>query len=157
MEVSGQQSFYPWEGSSLISWRGGWMDCRASLDTEERTEIARPTSEQTLIPQLSSPEISCYTNWVIPAPMPHIGIATGYGLDNQGVGVLVPVGSRIFSSPCCPDQLWDPLSLLSNVYQGDLMPGVKQPGREADHSPAASAKVKKNVIYTSTPPYAFMA
>jgi hypothetical protein len=28
---------------------------------------------------------------------------------------------------------------------------------EADHSPPASAEVKKIWIYTSTPPYAFMA
>jgi hypothetical protein len=27
-----------------------------------------------------------------------VGIATGYGLDNQGVGVQVLVGSRIFSA-----------------------------------------------------------
>jgi hypothetical protein len=31
------------------------------------------------------------------------------------------------------------------------------PGHDADHSPPASAKVKKMWIYTSTPPYAFMA
>jgi hypothetical protein len=36
-------------------------------------------------------------------------------------------------------------------------PGVKRPGREADHSPTTSAEVKKIWIYTSTPPYAFMA
>jgi hypothetical protein len=35
--------------------------------------------------------------------------------------------------------------------------GVKRPGREADRSPPASADVKKMWIYTSTPPYAFMA
>jgi hypothetical protein len=29
--------------------------------------------------------------------------------------------------------------------------------READHSPRTSAEVKKMWIYTSTPPYAFMA
>jgi hypothetical protein len=28
-----------------------------------------------------------------------IGTATGYGLDDRGVGVRVPVGPRIFSSP----------------------------------------------------------
>jgi hypothetical protein len=39
----------------------------------------------------------------------------------------------------------------------DSFPGVKQPGREADHSPPTSAEVKKMWIYTSTPPYAFMA
>jgi hypothetical protein len=40
---------------------------------------------------------------------------------------------------------------------GALSPGVKRPGREADHSPSTSAEVKKTWIYTSTPPYAFMA
>jgi len=30
--------------------------------------------------------------------------------------------------------------------------GVKQPKREADHSPPSSAKVKNEWIYTSTPP-----
>jgi hypothetical protein len=34
-----------------------------------------------------------------------VGIATGYGLDDQGVGVRVPVGSRTFSSPRRPDQI----------------------------------------------------
>jgi hypothetical protein len=31
------------------------------------------------------------------------------------------------------------------------------PAREADVSPPTSAEVKKMLIYTSTPPYAFMA
>jgi hypothetical protein len=39
---------------------------------------------------------------------------------------------------------------------GSSFPGVKRPGREADHSPT-TAEVKKMWIYTSTPPYAFMA
>jgi hypothetical protein len=39
-------------------------------------------------------------------------IANGYG-----VGVRVPVGSRIFSSPRRPDELWGPPSLLSNGYR----------------------------------------
>jgi hypothetical protein len=37
------------------------------------------------------------------------------------------------------------------------VPGVKRQGREADHSTPSSAEVKKTWIYTSTPPYAFMA
>jgi hypothetical protein len=41
-----------------------------------------------------------------------VGIATGYGLDDRGIGVRVPVGARIFSSPCRPDRLWGPPSLL---------------------------------------------
>jgi hypothetical protein len=40
---------------------------------------------------------------------------------------------------------------------GDCFPGVKRQGREFDHSPQASAEVKKMWIYTSIPPYVFMA
>jgi hypothetical protein len=43
-----------------------------------------------------------------------VGIATGYGLDDQGVGLRVPMEAKIFTSPCRPDLLWDPPSLLSN-------------------------------------------
>jgi hypothetical protein len=77
-------------------------------------------------------------------------IATGYGMDDRGVRVRVPVGSRIFFS--IP-------SLPSNGYRG-LFPwggGVKQQGCEADHSPPTSAEVKKTWIYTFAPPQAFMA
>jgi hypothetical protein len=44
--------------------------------------------------------------------------ATGYGLDGRGVGVRVPVGSRIFSSPRRPDRLWGPPNLLCKAYWG---------------------------------------
>jgi hypothetical protein len=40
------------------------------------------------------------------------GVAIGYGL-----GVLVPIGASIFSSPLHPDRLWGPPSLLSNGYR----------------------------------------
>jgi hypothetical protein len=40
---------------------------------------------------------------------------------------------------------------------GGSFPGVKRPGREADHWPPASAEVKKSWVYQSTPLYAFMA
>jgi hypothetical protein len=38
-----------------------------------------------------------------------------------------------------------------------LSPGVKRSGREAEHSPPTSAEAKNTWIYTSSPPYAFMA
>jgi hypothetical protein len=46
-----------------------------------------------------------------------VGIATGYGLDDRGVGVRVPVESRIFSSTR-PDRPWGSPNLLSNGYWG---------------------------------------
>jgi hypothetical protein len=82
--------------------------------------------------------------------------SAGYGLDDWEVGVQVPVGSRFFTSPCCPDRLCGPPNLLYNGYGGSFL-RVKRPGREADHSPPTSAEVKKMWIYTSTCPYAFMA
>jgi hypothetical protein len=47
--------------------------------------------------------------------------------------------------------------LLMKIGQWIISKKIKWPGREADHSPPASAEVKKMWIYTSTPPYAFMA
>jgi hypothetical protein len=56
-----------------------------------------------------------------------------------------------FSSPPCREWLWDTPSLLSSGYQG-LSLGVKRPGREADHSPLSSAKVKEWVeLYLHSP------
>jgi hypothetical protein len=56
-----------------------------------------------------------------------VGIATGYGLDDRGIGVQIPIGSRIFSSPRLSDRLWGPPNLLSNGYW-ELFPGDKAAG-----------------------------
>jgi hypothetical protein len=43
-------------------------------------------------------------------------IATGW--TTEGSEFRVSVGSRIFTSPCRPERLWGPPSLLSNGYRG---------------------------------------
>jgi hypothetical protein len=83
------------------------------------------------------------------------GIATGYGMDDRGVGVQVPIGEKIFSTSSGP--VLGPTEPPIKWIQGDLSPGVKQPGREADHSPPTSAEVKNTWMYISNPPYVFMA
>jgi hypothetical protein len=56
--------------------------------------------------------------------------------------------SGIMPGPTQPPIQWVP---------GALSPGVKWQVREADHSPQTSAEAKKTRVYTSTPPYVFMA
>jgi hypothetical protein len=45
-----------------------------------------------------------------------VGVATGYGLDDRGTGVRVPVGPRLLTSPFRPDRLWGPPDLIYNGY-----------------------------------------
>jgi hypothetical protein len=61
---------------------------------------------------------------------------------------LFSTSSRPALAPIQPPIQWVP---------GVLSPGVKRSGSEADRSLPTSAEVKKTWIYTSTPPYAFMA
>jgi hypothetical protein len=80
-------------------------------------------------------EVQCYTA----SQDSLVGIATGYSLD--GRGSIPGRGKRFSSTPQRPYRLWGPFSLISNGYRA-VFPGVKQPGREADHSPPSSAEVK---------------
>jgi hypothetical protein len=70
-----------------------------------------------------------------------VGIATGYELDDRGVGVRVPVGSRIFSTSSRP--ALGPTQPPIQWILWALFPGVKRPGREAHYSSPTSAEFKK--------------
>jgi hypothetical protein len=94
-------------------------------------------------------------NWNLWAGIVWVYVATGYWLDDRGVGVRVPVGSRSVTSPCHPNRLWGLPNLLSNAYRGSI-PWGKAAGAWSWQSPT-SAEVKKTWVYISTPPYAFMA
>jgi hypothetical protein len=62
----------------------------------------------------------------------------------QGPGIfLFTTMSRLALGPNPPPIHWVP---------GALSLGEKQPGREDDHSPGSSAKVKECVELSSTPP-----
>jgi hypothetical protein len=84
-----------------------------------------------------------------------VDIATGW--TSGGVGVRIPVRSRIFTSPLTQTGTGDHQVSYPMGTGGSFPRGVKQQGREADHSPPTSAEVKKTWIYTSTPPHVFMA
>jgi hypothetical protein len=84
--------------------------------------------------------------WYLPGV--EAGIATGYGLNDRGVGIRVPVGCSLLHVVQTGSRA-HPNSYPKGT--GGSFPGVKQPGREADHSLPASGEVKKIWIYTSTP------
>jgi hypothetical protein len=72
-----------------------------------------------------------------------VGIATGYGLEDQiDPGRVKNVHFSILSRP----------ALRSTQPRIKWVPGVKVQGREADHLPPTSAEVKKNVdLYIQSP------
>jgi hypothetical protein len=86
-----------------------------------------------------------------------VGIGTGYGLDDQEGGCSSPGRVKNFLSSKSSRPALGSIQPPIQWVPGDLSPGVKLPRREADHSPPASAEVKKMWIYTSTPLYVFMA
>jgi hypothetical protein len=74
-----------------------------------------------------------------------VGIATRCGLDGMAIESRWG-GGRFFARPHRP---WDPPTLCT-IGTGSF-PGVKRPGRGADHPPPSSAEVKRESSYTSTP------
>jgi len=55
----------------------------------------------------------------------------------------------MFSSPPDPDRLWGHPSFLFSGYRNSF-PGIKRPGREADHKPPCSDEAKNARGYNST-------
>jgi hypothetical protein len=72
-----------------------------------------------------------------------VGIATGYRLDDRGVGVRVPVEVRFSSSARRPDRLRPTQPPILWVPEA-LSPVVKRPGREAERSSLTSAEAKNS-------------
>jgi hypothetical protein len=56
-----------------------------------------------------------------------IKVATGNGLGDRRVGVRVPAGSTILTSPYRPDQFWGP-SASHPTGTGSSFPGGKAAG-----------------------------
>jgi hypothetical protein len=85
-----------------------------------------------------------------------VGMATGYGLDDRGVGVWVLMGQE-FALLHVVQTGSEAHPTSYPMGTGDSFPRVKRPGCEADHSPPTNAEVKKTWTYTSTPPYNYIA
>ena len=81
-----------------------------------------------------------------------VGAATHHGLD--GPGIESRCAAR-FSAPVHTSSGAHPASYT--IGTGSL-PGVKRPGRDADHAPQSSTKVKERVVlYIFFPLWAFLA
>jgi hypothetical protein len=81
------------------------------------TSVFRTGSDTMIIKRMTLPRQFISLPAYYMEPGQQVGIATGYGLDDRGVGVRVQVGSRIFCSPRRTDRLWGPPNLLSNWYR----------------------------------------
>jgi hypothetical protein len=79
-----------------------------------------------------------------------VGIATGYGLDDRGLGFDSRRGLGIFLFTTGSVTALGHTQLPIQWVPGALSLGVKWPGREADRSPPSSAEVNM-WSYTSTP------
>jgi hypothetical protein len=141
MEVTGQlhapTALSP-ENSFGTHCVGGQVGPIAGLDPVEKSRWSMLRC-RTLIPRSSSPySIRKGSDWL------QAGRPRGRNSSPDRVkNFLFSKSSRPTLGPTQPPIQWVP---------GALSPGMKQPGREADHSPPTSADVKKMWNYTSSPP-----
>jgi hypothetical protein len=85
------------------------------------------------------------------------GIATGYGLDGRGIRSSSPGKVKDFPLDMSSRPALGPTQPPGRKVPGALSPVAKQPRLEADYSSPVSAEIKITWIYTSAPPYVFMA
>jgi hypothetical protein len=71
-----------------------------------------------------------------------VGIALGYGLEDRASRVRFPTGTRNFSLHHSVQNGSGAHPASYPMVTGGSFPGVKRPGREADHSPPSTAEVK---------------
>jgi hypothetical protein len=81
-----------------------------------------------------------------------VGIGTGYGLDDRGNRVWVPIRSRFFSSDGSETHL-----ASYPMGTGGSLSGGKTAGASSWPLNRFTAEAKNTWVCTSTPPYAFMA
>jgi hypothetical protein len=82
-----------------------------------------------------------------------VGIATGYGLDDRGVLVRIPVGSTISILHRFQIGSGTHSSLYTKGTEGAISSGVKRPGREPDQQSPITAEVKKEMNQYIHSPY----
>jgi hypothetical protein len=80
-----------------------------------------------------------------------VGIATGYEAGRQKDWRSSPGTVKNFLFCTSSSPVLRPTQPPIKWVSGSVSPGVKRQGREDDHSPTASADVKKMWIYSSTP------
>jgi hypothetical protein len=86
-----------------------------------------------------------------------VGIATSYGAGRQSDLSSSPGRGKIFRLSTSFRPVLGPTQPPLQRVPGALSAGVKLSEREAENSPPTSAEVKNTWVYTSTPPYVFMA
>jgi hypothetical protein len=74
-----------------------------------------------------------------------VGIALGHGPDDRGSRVRFPAGAGNFSLHHRIKNGSEAHPASYPVGNKSSFPGVKRPGREADHSPPSSAEAKECV------------
>jgi hypothetical protein len=72
-------------------------------------------------------------------------IALSYGLDDRGSRVRFPVGAGNFSLHQRVQKGSGAHPASYAMCNTSSFPGIKRPGREADHSPSSNAEVKECV------------